>query len=370
MKKLFLTAASAAAILLTVCLLTVCLLTGCSAKESPDESVTETTTSETEITTASETETETETEETAETEETETETETEPVIGISGEFSAGDSEGKKLLKQINNGFISYDKNEVTDLLGKSGVDEKSLAESVESTNISNCVYRFAMINDEPAEEFDAGTEIYFCSTLYIDDEEYLVIFGTDEYNSIEDVLPYCTENKLVEYWAYAHVDDDGLITLFPLIAGSEESGYYAVIPVFESLGLDVSGMEYPDEPLGRDYDPDSKTGEAVDGEGTITIKITGADNMDAMVTVDCTVTNTYSFDAIISGKTLTVNGEDCSDDATFYFNVKSGETITDDAFYIDNCALQAGDVIFVSANLMDGETYEDIGEITFTFNLE
>lgn len=363
MKKLFLTA-----VLLTVCLLTVCLLTGCSAKESPDESVTETTTSETEITTASETETETE--ETDETEETETETETEPVIGISGEFSAGDSEGGKLLEQINNGFISYDKKEVTNLLDESGVTEKSLAENVESTNISNCVYRFAMINDEPAEEFDAGTEIYFCSTLYIGDEEYLVIFGTDEYNTIEDVLPYCTENKLVEYWAYAHVDESGLITLFPLIAGSEESGYYAVIPVFESLGLDVSGMEYPDEPLGKDYDPDSKAGEAVDGEGAVTIKITGADNMDTMVTVDCTVTNTYSFDAIISGKTLTVNGEDCSDDATFYFNVKSGETLTDDAFYIDNCTLQAGDVIFVSANLMDGETYEDIGEVTFTFNLE
>lgn len=363
MKKLFLTA-----VLLTVCLLTICLLTGCSAKESPDESVTETTTSETEITTASETETETEA--TAETEETETETETEPVIGISGEFSAGDSEGGKLLEQINNGFISYDKKEVTNLLDESGVTEKSLAENVESTNISNCVYRFAMINDESAEEFDAGTEIYFCSTLYIGDEEYLVIFGTDEYNTIEDVLPYCTENKLVEYWAYAHVDESGLITLFPLIAGSEESGYYAVIPVFESLGLDVSGMEYPDEPLGKDYDPDSKAGEAVDGEGTITIKITGADNMDTMVTVDCTVTNTYSFDAIISGKTLTVNGEDCSDDATFYFNVKSGVTLTDDAFYIDNCTLQAGDVIFVSANLMDGETYEDIGEVTFTFNLE
>lgn len=367
MKRLFLNAASAAAILLTVCVLTVCLLTGCSAKESPDESVTETTT-ETEITTVSETETETE--ETAETDETETETETEPVIGISGEFSAGDSESGKLLDQINSGFISYDKNEVTNLLNESGVTEKSLAENVESTNISNCVYRFAMINDESAAEFDDGAETYFCSTLYIGDEEYLVVFGTDEYNTIEDVLPYCTENKLVEYWAYAYVDDDGLITLFPLIAGSEESGYYAVIPVFESLGMDVSGMEYPDEPLGRDYDPDSKAGEAVDGEGTITIKITGADNMDTMVTVDCTVTNTYSFDAIISGKTLTVNGEDCSDDATFYFNVKSGETLTDDAFYIDNCTLQAGDVIFVSANLMDGETYEDIGEVTFTFNLE
>lgn len=362
MKRLFLNAASAAAILLTVC-----VLTGCSAKESPDESVTETTT-ETEITTVSETETETE--ETAETDETETETETEPVIGISGEFSAGDSESGKLLDQINSGFISYDKNEVTNLLNESGVTEKSLAENVESTNISNCVYRFAMINDESAAEFDDGAETYFCSTLYIGDEEYLVVFGTDEYNTIEDVLPYCTENKLVEYWAYAYVDDDGLITLFPLIAGSEESGYYAVIPVFESLGMDVSGMEYPDEPLGRDYDPDSKAGEAVDGEGTITIKITGADNMDTMVTVDCTVTNTYSFDAIISGKTLTVNGEDCSDDATFYFNVKSGETLTDDAFYIDNCTLQAGDVIFVSANLMDGETYEDIGEVTFTFNLE
>lgn len=359
MKKLF----------LAICLCTA-FLTGCTQKESPDESITGTTASETETTTVSEngsgTETSVETEKT----ETETEADTEPVIGISGKFSDGETRSEKLFGQMKSGFVSYDKKDVTMLLKESGVTEKSLAANVENTSSSDCLYRFSMINDEPADEFDDGSETYFCSTLYIGEEEYLVIFGTNEYNTIEDVLPYCTANKLVEYWAYAYVDEDGLITLFPLIAGSEESGYYAVIPVFESLGMDVSGMEYPEEPLGKDYDPDSKAGKAVDGEGTISIEITGADNMDTMVSIDCTVENTYPFDAIISGRTLTVNGEDFTEDATFYFNIKSGETLTDEVFYIDNCTLKSGDVIFVSADLMDGETYDDIGKITFTFNLE
>lgn len=356
-------------IFLAVCLFAV-LAAGCAAKESPDESISAATASETETTAVSEKESETETSAETEKTETETETETEPVIGISGGFSDGDTRGERLFSQMEKGFISYDKNDVTSLLKESGVTEKSLAEKVENTGSSNCMYRFAMINDEPAAEFDDGAETYFCSTLYIGDEEYLVVFGTNEYNTIDDVLPYCTANKVVEYWAYAYVDEEGLITLFPLIAGSEESGYYAVIPVFESLGMDVSGMEYPEVPLGKDHDPDGKMGEVVDGEGTLNIEIIGADNMDAMVSIDCIVTNTYSFDAIISGRSLTVNGEDFTDEATFYFNVKSGETLTDEAFYIDDCSLKPGDVIFVSATLMDGETYEDIGEVTFTFNLE
>lgn len=362
MKKLFLAIFLSAALLASV--------TGCSQRESPDESITGTTASETETTTVSETETKTETESETYSETEETETETEPVVGISGRFSDGETRGEKMFDKMKNGFISYDKKEVTRLFKESGADEKSLAENVESTSGSNCVYRFAMINDESAAEFDDGAETYFCSTLYIGDEEYLVVFGTDEYNAIEDVLPYCTANKLVEYWAFAYVDEDGLVTLFPLIAGSEESGYYAVVPVFASFGMDVSEMEYPDEPLGKDYDPDSKIGEVDDGEGTFNIKITGIDNIDTMASVDCTVKNTYSFDAIISGRTLTVNGEDFTEEATFYFEVKSGETLTDEAFYIDDCALHPGDVIFVSADLMDGETYDDIGKVTFTFELE
>ncbi|MDE5742346.1 MAG: hypothetical protein K2H90_07855, partial [Oscillospiraceae bacterium] len=277
---------------------------------------------------------------------------------------------KGLFDLINNGFISYDKNEITKFFNDSGVTEKSLSANVENTNSSNCLYKFAMINDKPAAEFDAGTETYFCSTLYIGDEEYLVVFGTDEYNTIEDVLPYCTANKLVEYWAFAYVDDIGMITLYPLIAGSEETGYYVVIPVFESFGMDVSEMEYPDEPLGTDYDPDGKLGEVVDGEGMLNINITGVEHVGTMASLDCTVQNTYSFDAIISGKALTVNGEDFTESATFYFEIKSGETLTDEVFYIDDCVLKRGDVIFVSANLMDGVTYDDIGEVTFTFNLE
>lgn len=352
MKKIFLAAALAAAV----------MLTGCSQNESPDESVTETTTSETEITTVSETETETE----KVTETEKTETETEPVIGVSGESSAG----KKLFASINDGFITYDKNDIKKLLADLGVAERSLAADIESTDVSQCIYKFAMINDEPAAEFDTGDETYFCSTLYIGDDEYLVVFGSDEYNTVEDILPYCTENKTVEYWAFAYVDESGIITLFPLIAGSEESGYYAVIPIFASLGLDVSGMEYPDEPLGTDYDPNGHQGEAADGEGRLTISITGVENMDTMVRADCTVTNTYSFDAIISGRTVTVNGEDFSDNSTIYFEVKSGEKLTNEFFYINDCALYEGDVIFISAELMDSNTYEEIGEITFTFNLE
>lgn len=349
MKKLFLASALAAAI----------MLTGCSANETPVESAAETTV-ETETTTVSEKETETET--TTETEETETE----PVIGISGENSSGN----KLLTAINDGFITYDKRDIKRIFADVGVMEKSLAADIESTDISQCIYKFAMINDEPAEEFFTGGETFFCSMLYIGDEEYLVIFGTDEYSAIEDVLPYCTENKTVEYWAYADVDEEGLITLFPLIAGAEESGYYAVIPVFASLGFDVSGMNYPDEPLGTDYSPDSTWGVSAERGGSLTIEITGAENMDTMVRADCTITNTYPVDLIISGRKVTVNGEDFSDNSTVYFEIKSGETLRDEFFYINDCALYAGDVLFISAELMESNTYEEIGEITFTFDLE
>ena len=354
MKKLFLASALAAAI----------MLTGCSANRTPDESTAEITASETDVTTASEKETETE--KTTETEETEPENETEPVIGVSGKNSAGN----KLFTSMSNGFIAYDKRYIKELFADLGIMERSLAADIESSDSSKYIYKFTMINDDPAEELDTGDEIFFCSTLYIGADDYFIIFGSDEYNTIEDVLPYCTENKTVEYWAYADVDEEGLITLFPLIAGSEESGYYPVIPVFAFLGLDVSKMEYPDEPLGYDYDPDSKLGEVVDGEGEFRITITDVENMDSMVRADCTVTNTYSFDAIISGKTVTVNGEDFSDDATVYFEVKSGETIKDDFFSIYDCSLHSGDVLFISAELMDSNTYEEIGEITFTFNLE
>lgn len=354
MKKIFLMAFLAAAI----------MLTGCSAKERPDESVTETTTSEAE-TTAVETETETETEKTSESEETSETEETEPDTDI----PIGISAGKKIFDSISDGFITYDKSEIKRLLNDSGIAEKSLAANIKSTDTDQSIYKFAMINDESAEGVYTDGETVFCSTLYLGDEEYFVYFGTDEYSDIEDVLPYCTENKTVEYWAFAFVDEDGII-LFPLIAGSEESGYYAVLPVLKSLGMDVSGMKIPDEPLGFDYDPDSKFGEAVDGDGTFTINITGAENMDGMVRADCTVINTYSFDAVISGKTLTVNGEDFSDNATVYFEVKSGETVTDEFFYIYDCALKVGDTIFIEAELIDGETYEDIGEVTFTFELE
>ena len=356
MKKLFLAAALTAAI----------MLTGCSANESPDESITETTTSETEITTTSESETETEKVTETEKTEIETEPEKEPEVGIAGDMSAG----KKLYNSLNNGFVSYNKEDVSRLLENAGIDEKNLAANIGSTDEEQCMYKFAMINDEPAEGVVSGDETVFCSTLFLGDETYFVLFGTSETSTLDDVRLYCAENKLVEYWAFAYVGDNGVITLMPFIAGSEDSGYYAVIPVFEFIGKDVSGMEYPDRPLGTDYDPDSTWGEGSDVEGNITIEITGSENMDSMVRADCIVTNTYSFDAIISGRTVTVNGEDFSDKSTVYFEIKSGETLENDFFYINDCSLKSGDVLFILAELIDSNTYEEIGEVTFTFDLE
>lgn len=353
MKKIFLAAALAAAI----------MLTGCSQNESPDESVTETTTSETEITTVSETETETEKVTETEKTETETEPEKEPEVGIAGDMPAG----RKLYNSLTGGFISYDREDVSRLIADAGIDVKNLAANIGRTDEDQCMYKFAMINDEPAEGVDAGDETVFCSTLFLGGDAYFVLFGTSETSTLDDVRLYCAENKLVEYWAFAYVDDNGVITLLPFIAGSEDSGYYAVIPVFEFIGKDVSGMEYPDRPLGTDYDHDIAREELTDGK--FNIKLTYVDNMDSMVRVDCEVTNTYSFDAIISGKTVTVNGEDFSDSATVYFEVKSGETLTDEFFYINDCRLKEGDVLFISANLMDGNTYEEIGEITFELEL-
>lgn len=325
------------------------MLTGCSqsGENGTAETSAETTTA-AETTAVSETETNSETEE--------TETETEPA-----------AEG--LLDGAGDGFLTYDKNDIKNILEKSGIAERPLAGEIDGEESESSVYSFAMINDAPAEAADVGGDTAYCSTLYLGEEKYLVVFGTEEYADLDSVLPYCTENKVVEYWAFAFPDEDGTV-LFPLIAGSAESGYYSVIPVFASLGMDVSGMTVPAEPLGSDYDPEGSLAAAVDGEGAITVNVTGAENMEGMVRADCTVENTYPFDAIISCKTLTVNGEDFSEKATFYFEIKSGETLADEYFYIDDCELYAGDELHVTAELLDGETYETIGTITFDFTLK
>ncbi|MCM1382447.1 MAG: hypothetical protein NC192_10940, partial [Muribaculaceae bacterium] len=207
-------------------------LTGCS--QSGENGGTETSA---ETTTAAETAAVSETETSAETEETETD----PAdVGNSAEG---------LLDGAGDGFLTYDKNDIKNILEKSGIAERPLAGEIDGEESASSVYSFAMINDTSAEAADAGGETAYCSTLYLGGETYLVVFGTEEYTDLESVLPYCTENKLVEYWAIAFADEDGTV-LFPIIAGSAESGYYSVIPVFASLGMDVSGMTVPAEPLG------------------------------------------------------------------------------------------------------------------------
>lgn len=343
MKKFILPAALAAAV----------MLAGCSSNGSPEES----TIPETEPPIVSESISET----ASETEKTETETETEP--------ESADAEGGEIISIIGDGFITYSREDISELLAESGIAVKNVTSYKAGDPADDmCLYRFIMVNDESVGEFQTDSETVYCSTLFIGDEVYLVVFGTDEYNTLEETLPYCTEGKTVECWAYAATDENGTVTLLPIIAGSEESGYYAVIPVFAFQGADVSGMSYPDFPLGTDSDPDVPAAEY--GDGKILIDITGVENMDTMTRADCSVTNTYPFDAVISGKNVTLNGADLGDSATVYFDVKSGETLTDEFFYIDGCALQAGDVLVLTGTLMDGSTFKDIGDITFTFNID
>ena len=326
--------------------------------------ITTTTTEATTTTTAAETTT---------TEETTAPEETTEVSG-NEQPDVGAAIGTGLISnaKTGNGFITYDRELIIEDMVAVGLTEKPLTRE---TVISDyelygrngfTLYNFTMLNTDGVQEYPSSDSTIFISVLTLDGVNYGVTYGTGDKVSFEDVLPYASPNRCVEYWAFADVNTSGQITLIPLIAGSESTGYYLVTPVLKMLGADVEGMTRP-EPIGEIYTPTETPAE--DEAAQVVVNITSVENSDIITTVNCTIENNYNFPLCLIDSSATLNGSDCSDKITAFFTVPAGGTITD-CFYLDELQLAEGDELIVVFSASHDETFESLGSLTYRFVLK
>ncbi|MBQ7981204.1 MAG: hypothetical protein IJ305_06315, partial [Oscillospiraceae bacterium] len=274
------------------------------------------------------------------------------------------------------GFITYNPKDISDSITDVGMVETSLSkeEMLNNSGKSNVVYKFTIQNVASAGDVNG----MYMTTVVRDDGFYFVAFGQSDTRTLEEILPYCSEGKEVEYWAFGELSDDGIPVLIPFIAGSEESGYYLIIPALEQMGQDVDGMTVPTAPLGRDISSDAVTTTSSKTEttsasektdGNVRLNITGIDNGSLITTAECEFINNVGRNIYLTGTKLMVNGNDCSDKFTAFVEIGKDETVTDE-IYIDDIQLFAGDKLEISFMVADNDTYTELGEITFDMTLE
>jgi len=374
------------------------LLTGCE-KEEKDGGVTEATTTVTEVTTEKEpvettAETEATTAETtvAETEpeiETEIETEVETevqteAVTTESKSDADDNFGKASdwnfigNAKHGDGFITYDSQDISDSIADVGMVEKELSkeEMLNATDKNTVVYKFTIQNAASAGDVNG----MYMTTIVREDGFYFAAFGKSDARTLDEILPYCSAGKEVEYWAFGEISDEGIPVLIPFIAGSEESGYYLIIPALEQMNQDVEGLEIPEKILGRDISGEVTTaattdenkgtdiGAAQKADGSIRLDITEIDNGSLITTVDCAIKNNTGKNIYLTGTKLMINGVDYSDKFTAFIEIGSGETVADE-FFIDDATLYNGDKLDISFMVYDNDTYSEIDEITYTLTL-
>lgn len=350
-------------ILVTTLLACTLVFTGCSEKKPIEAEVT----TEAKEPETKEVETEKETE-------TETETEKKNDAKVSGETT--------LIRAYNigDGFITYDSDEVSEAIANMGYMEKELtAETLMSDSQTGeskkSMYKFTMVNIDDLQEYPSSDGAGYATSLTMEDGEYLIMFGSSDDASYEEVLPYCSAGKMVEYWAIGSVKD-GVMLLVPFVAGSEDSGYYLVKTCAKAMGANVDDMTIP-APVGTDFDTSSlnmevetqTANQTEKTEGTVVLNIVNVENGDIITVADCTIQNKFDFDIAMNGEKFYVNGVDYSKEFTSYFEVKKGETIEDE-FFIDNCQLKRGDELEIYYTLMNAKTYETLGELRFVMVLE
>lgn len=369
------------------------LLSGCE-KEEKDGGVTEeTTTVTTEAVTEKEpeettAETETTTAETtaettvAETEhEIETEVQTEAVTTESKPAETDDSKKASDWNFISNaksgdGFITYDADDISKSISDVGMTEVELSKEEMLNNADNkkVVYRFTIQNAASAGDVNG----MYMTTVVREDGFYFVGFGKSDTYSLEEVIPYCCEGKEVEYWAFGELTDEGIPVLIPFVAGSEESGYYLIIPSLEQFGQDTAGMTVPTTPVGRDINGEAatttssqtnNTSSADESDGSIRMNINSVKNGDIITTAECEIMNNTGKNIYLTGTKLMINGVDYSDKFTAFIEIGKDKTVTDELF-IDDAQLNAGDKLEITFMVGDNDTYAELGEIRFNMELK
>lgn len=381
-------------IIIAVLTASAMLLSGCK-KEEKDGGITEATTTVTEVTTEKvpeETTAETEAT-TAETTVETTVTETEPEIETKVETEAVTTENKSdegnnfnkasdwnyiSNSKSGDGFITNDPQNITDSILDVGMKEVELSKETMLNNADDdkVVYRLKIQNAASAGEVNG----MFMTTVVRDDGFYFLAFGESDNSTLEDVLPYCSKDYEVEYWAFGEMTDEGIPVLVPFVAGSEESGYYLIIPALKQMGQDVGEMTVPSFNVGTAVNAaetttatsskkDDNLQSYENTDGSVYLNITNIKNGDVITTAECELANNTGRNIFLTGSKLIVNGADYSDKFTAFIEIGSGKTITDEIF-IDDIQLYAGDKLEIYFTVGDSDTYDDLGKIKFNMELE
>ena len=367
-KKILIAALTAAAILLSGC-----------QKEKPERGASSETTVQTTVETTAETESETTAPET-EPDEPETEPEISGDDSFGMDFGDGDISKLYSTAKTGDGYLTHDRDMISAIFTASeakvvALSSGAVVETEDSDGIEN-VYTFNMKNVISGGEFE---DIYIATTLVREDGVYYVVFGTLAESTVDEALPYCTAGKELEYWAIG-VNIDGVTILMPLVAGTEESGYYMVIPVFELLGYDTSEMTIPETALGNDFDISAYTDDGeiqlsdTDdnfyeySEGSVVYNITSIENDDELTILHCEMTNKCDFDMSLYDTKFVVQGVDYSEQFNSFFEIPAGKTIYDDA-YLENFKLYAGDTLEITCMVYNEDADEEVGEIYFEMTL-
>lgn len=370
-------------IIIAILTATAMLLSGCE-KEENDSGVTEATTTVTEVTTEKKPEETTAETTVAETEpEIETEVETEAVTTESksdedDNFNKASDWNFISNSKSGDGFITNDPQDITDSILDVGMKEIELSKETMLNNADNgkVVYKVKIQNAASVGEVDG----MFMTTVVRDDGFYFLAFGESDNSTLEDVLPYCSKDYEVEYWAFGKMTDEGIPVLVPFIAGSEESGYYLIIPALKQMGQDVGGMTVPSFNVGTAVNvaetttaTSSKNDDNLQSyentDGSVYLNITSVKNGDLITTAECELANNTGRNIFLTGSKLLVNGADYSDKFTAFIEIGSGKTTTDEIF-IDDVQLNAGDKLEIYFTVGDSDTYDDLGEIKFNMELE
>ncbi len=315
--------------------------------------------------------------------ETETTTETEIATGEDTDPVSAEIIGTGLIQsgRKGDGFLTYDRSLISEDIAASGMNEKALTKEAVLAdfelygNNTDNIYTFAMISKDGVQEYPSNDSTVFMSVLILNDVGYTISFGTGDKTTLEEVQPYCSAGKYIEYWAYATVSGGNQIVLIPFIAGSENSGYYLIKPVLHMLNADVSEMTLP-EPVGDDcYETEPAetesygTGTPETADGSAVLNITNIETYDGFNTASITMENKYNVPLYFTGRSILINGVDYSDEFVAFFNVDAGGT-AEDYLYISGVNLAEGDNVEITFELENAESYEYFGEITFTMTLE
>lgn len=379
-------------VVLTVVMTAMLAMTGCGSKA--EKTVAETT----ETTTVQETRTQEETAEETKAAEKETESATEETQTEADDKAKADTDFTDLNKLLGKSGDSEEEN-VSLLTAFADADEETGYIAGTAENIEKCfqalgipvedlsqagmdendgedvLFRFTMYNEEALQTIDSGESDTYLTQLEYNDEEFYVLFGSDEAVEYDEAEVYCEEGTTMDYWAVGSIQD-GLYMVVPLIAGNEDTGYYFVLSALETVGVDMpntmtlaeQGISFKTDD-GEEGNKAASTTAKLTGDEYIYFEITGVEGDEEYMVVDYDLTNYYPMDVYISDATISVNGEDITDSTVSFFEVEANDTI-EDSFFITGYELKAGDEIVIKGMLTDNETLEDIGMIEFPLVLE